>query len=114
MFQKRHRIRDNVNCKSDWVIYALSCKKCKIQYTGKSEWPMNIRINRHRFDVTVADSIPACQHFNAPGHTFEKDAEFIITEKLQDKRGTKEVIRRLKQRENYWIMELRTNKAMGA
>ena len=60
------------------------------------------------------DSFPACQHFNAPGHTFEKDAEFIIIEKLQDKRGTKEELRRrLKQRENYWIMELRTLKLWG-
>ena len=112
--KRSYKIREHTNCKSEWIIYLLGCKKCRIQYTGKSEWPMNIRINKHRFDVTSADGLPACQHFNLPDHKFERDSEFIIIEKLQNTNGTKEDIRnRLKQRENFWIRELRTLKPWG-
>ena len=75
---------------------------------------MNIRINKHRSDVTSADGLPACQHFNLPNHVFERDSEFILIVKLRDKQCTKEVRRsRLKQRENFWIRELRTLKPWG-
>ena len=75
-----------------------------MQYTGRSEWPMNIRKNKHRFDVTSADGLPACQHFNLPNHTFERDSEFIIKEKLRDTQDNKEDMRRrLEQRDIFGL-----------
>ena len=40
-----------VNCKSDFVIYLLECKKCHIQYVGKAETDFNLRLNNHRKDA---------------------------------------------------------------
>ena len=75
---------------------------------------MHIRINKHRFDVNAPNSIPACKHFKTPGHSFEKEAEFIVIERLEDIEGTTEELReRLKRRENYWIRELKTLKPLG-
>ena len=52
-----------VSCKSKFVIYLLECVLCAIQYVGKSEWPMNIRLNKHRNDVFREEAIEVCQHF---------------------------------------------------
>ena len=98
--KKSYRIREDTNSNGE--------------YTGKTEWPMNIRINKHRFDVTSAEGLPACLHFNLPNHAFERDSEFTIIEKLRDTQGTKEDLRRwLKHRENFWIRELLTLKPCG-
>ena len=40
-----------VNCKSDFVICLLDCKKCHIQYVGKAKTDFNLRLNNHRKDV---------------------------------------------------------------
>ena len=53
----------HVNCKSDFVIYLLECKKCHIQYVGKAETDFNLRLNSHRKDVYKADVITASRHF---------------------------------------------------
>ena len=75
---------------------------------------MNIRINKHRFDVTTTNSIPACKHFNDKNHLFERDAEFTVIEKLEEGKETTESLRkRLKERENFWIKELKTLKPHG-
>ena len=113
--KRYYKIRQTVNCKSNWVIYLLTCKKCYIQYTGKSEWPMNTRVNKHRFDANARTiSIPVSEHFKTPGHSFEDDAEFIIIEKLENFEETTEKLKeKLKQRENFWIKELKTLKPHG-
>ena len=49
-----------------------------IQYIGKSEPRMNIRINKHRDDVTREDAIQVCQHFTQTTHNFEYDAGFNL------------------------------------
>ena len=37
-----------VTCHSNYVIYLLECVMCKIQYAGKSETSLNIRLNNHK------------------------------------------------------------------
>ena len=42
-------IRHKVTCKSSRVIYPMKCCLCeKLQYIGKSEYSLNLRINIHR------------------------------------------------------------------
>ena len=54
------------------------------------------------------------EHFKTPGHSFEDDAEFIIIEKLENFEETTEKLKeKLKQRENFWIKELKTLKPHG-
>ena len=106
---KRYNIREVLNCKMTWLIYLLTCKKCSIQYIGKSEWPFNQRLNKHRFDVTDINAQEADKHFNQPQHIFERDAKFTLIEKIKNLEGDKEIIRkRAKIRENFWIKELKT------
>ena len=42
-----------VNCKSDFVIYLLECKKYHLQYVGEAETDFNLRLKNHRKDVKL-------------------------------------------------------------
>ena len=87
----------------------MECVICRIQYVCKSEWPMNIRMNKHRYDVHQPDSLDVCQHFRNPGHHFDSNARFTIIEELKQKNKPKHIMRKiLEQREDAWVVKLRT------
>ena len=76
-------IFDQVNCKSDFVIYLLECRKRHIQYVGKAETDFNLRLNNHRKDVYKADAILASHHFDMKDHVFNRDSSFVIIEQIR-------------------------------
>ena len=41
----------------------MECTKCKLQYVGKAETELNLRINNHCKDVLKLNAIPADRHF---------------------------------------------------
>ena len=104
------KIFHDINCKSTFLIYLLACNICNIQYVGKSETTFNIRLNNHRKDVKDSNALPADKHFTLPGNDFNKNARFTLIEKLANtnKVVTETLRERLKHRENFWIIELRT------
>ena len=77
-------IRHNVACKSSCVIFLRELYLCeKSQHVGKSEYSLNLRINKHRNDVWRTDGLPCDKHFQMPGHNFNAHAKFkIIDERL--------------------------------
>ena len=48
-----------MKCKSKYTIYLMKCTKCILQYDGKTETELNLRINNHRKDVLKLNAIPA-------------------------------------------------------
>ena len=107
--KQEFKIYHRLTCKSRFIIYLLECLRCYIQYVGKSEWPMNIRVNKHRNDVFREDAIQVCQHFKQPGHNFNRDAKITIIEELKNKgRSLKTMRKILEQREDFWIKKLKT------
>ena len=73
----------------------MECTICKLQYVGKSEWAMNIRINKHRNDVFRIDGLDCDRHFRETGHDFDKNAKFTIIEELKDKSKSPLAMRKL-------------------
>jgi peptide-methionine (R)-S-oxide reductase len=73
----RHfKLLHELNCQSPWVIYVFTCVICKKQYVGKSETPLNIRLNNHKSHIK--NSINSCElaeHFikNKDNHVFSRD-----------------------------------------
>ena len=61
-----------------YLIEFCLCEKS--QYVGKSEYSLNLRINKHRNDVWRTDGPPCDQHFLMPGHNFNTHAKFTIIE----------------------------------
>ena len=109
------KIFHTINCKSNFIIYLMECKLCKLQYVGKAETAFNIRLNNHRKDIKDPKAIPADKHFNQPQHSFNNHAKFILIEQLQniDKTSTETLKDRLKKRESFWIKKLKTLKPHG-
>ena len=104
-FQIYHR----VSCKSKFIIYLLECILCKIQYIGKSEWAMNIRINKHRNNVFREEAINVCQHFKQVAHNFNRHAKITIIEELKHQnKGLTQMRAILEEREDFWIQRLKT------
>ena len=91
--QKCYKIFHHLNCKRKYSIYLMECNICKLQYVGKTEWPMNIRINNHRKDCHQEYAIPAIRHFSIIGHSFNNNAKFTIIEQLKDTSKSKEKLR---------------------
>ena len=91
-------------------VFNYSLYIFNIQYVGKSETTFNIRLNNHRKDVKDPNALPADKHFTLPGHDFNKNAKFTLIEKLTktNKVATETRRERLKHRENFWIIKLRT------
>ena len=74
-----------MNCQSKYTIYLIECTKCKLQYVGKAETELNLRINNPRKDVLKLNAIPANRHFAKRYHDFNTDSKFTIIEKLKKK-----------------------------
>ena len=99
-----------LDCKSKYAIYLLECSICKIQYIGKSETPIHIRLNNHGKDIKDSSAIITCKHFNSPNNDFNTHRTFTILEQLRNiTASSTEILKeRLKQRENFWIRKLKT------
>ena len=80
IFHIRHRL----NCRSRNFIYLGYCNLCpKTQYVGKSDPPLNLRINTHRYYVTSPNGGLFDKHFNLPGHSYNENARYILIEQVR-------------------------------
>ena len=87
-----------VDCRATHYIYLINCKKCGLQYIGKSTVEFSTRMCQHRGDVTNQRYHKAIgEHFNRKGHKLS-DFECSILEKVHDKDPMVLAIR-----EQYWI-----------
>ena len=48
---KVYKIKEKVSCANDWVIYLITCKKCKGQYVGKSKTSFKLRHSNHKMEI---------------------------------------------------------------
>ena len=118
-FRNRHnnkiyKIFHLVSCKDKNVIYLLECRKCDYEgYVGKSELPMNLRMNCHRSDARRTNKLAVDTHFLQQGHNFERDAKFTIIEKITKSFSPTETTKLLLRRENFWMEKLNTIEPYG-
>ena len=70
-----------VDCRSENYIYLIHCKKCRLQYVGKSSVEFSTRMVQHCRDITNANLHKAVgDHFNGKGHKVS-DFECSIVKK---------------------------------
>ena len=99
--QKRYPIRQNVTCKSDWVIYLGTCLKCKGQYVGKSKTVMKVRHSNHKQEIkNVVGGLG--HHYGGPGVCGYNNLTLTIIEQVEEKN-----MENLAKRELYWQHQLR-------
>ena len=49
--QRKYPIKQRLDCTSDWLIYLVTCKKCKGQYVGKSKTIFKLRHSNHKREI---------------------------------------------------------------
>ena len=106
-----YQIIHNINCHSCNIIYLGECNLCpNTQYVDKSEPPVTLRINTHRYEVNNPKALAFDKLFLLPGHNFNANARFTLIEQVCNmNNSTKQTIRQLvENREDFWIEKLKT------
>ena len=111
---KKFVTKTNVTCESSNVIYCLECKRCNLQYVGKTENPIKERLGSHlsaiKRNVGETD-VP--WHFNQKGHEKMSDVKLYIVEFVGRHPKSDEGRRLLGLVEFFWIEKLHTHTPHG-
>ena len=98
---KTYKIRQKITCFSDWVIYLITCKKCKGQYVGKSQTSFKLRHSNHKREIK--NEIGGLgHHYGGRGGCKYENVSIQIIEQVHVKNP--EI---LAKREQWWQSQLR-------
>ena len=103
--QRTYNIRQHITCKSNNVIYLITCKRCGVQYVGKTDQKLHKRFNGTRSDIEKAKEDkdgPVTRHFKSGDHSV---ADIHITG--FDMLPGADMIA-LVNKETFWMKELQT------
>ncbi len=106
--KKTYPIRGNFNCKSNHIVYCLTCIKdgCGEQYVGETTNELRIRMSGHFSDIRKKkETSGVSRHFNQPGHTINH-IKIVVLDKERNKN------RRLRLEES-WMALLKTRSPLG-
>lgn len=67
--KRRFLVRGNINCRTNNVVYLVTCNRCQLQYVGETTRPLADRINDHLSCIRTHKNTPVSLHFNTPGHS---------------------------------------------
>ena len=104
---KKYTINKFITCSSVNVIYLLTCP-CGLQYIGKNNRQLRIRINEHRSAIHRKDiRSPVARHFSMAEHKIS-DLEVVAIERISPSRRNREVESKLLQCEARWTFYMGT------
>ena len=100
-----YKIRQDINCRSENIIYLVTCKKCGMQGVGSCTTFCK-RISN--YVTSIENKSPGCRiemHFLKPEHSVQ---DFTITGIVQLVNPPRDPIGRLREFEGYWMIKLQT------
>ena len=99
--KKIYKIKQQVNCQSNFIIYLGTCQKCAGQYVGKSTQPLSRRHSGHKQEVK--NKIRGLgQHYGGVRGCGYGNLKIMIIEQVEN--GNHEMLAR---REIFWQNQLR-------
>ena len=105
------KINHQLNCDDRRIMYLLTCKQCKKQYSGETTDDYRYRWNNYKSYSRKFDRKESCKkhlfrHFSSPGHRgFLNDVSVTLIEKTDGSDP--------KKREDYWMKTLKTMPPYG-
>jgi hypothetical protein len=106
--------KHNVTCKSNNLIYCITCKKCDIQYVGQTKRRLMDRFQGHFGCVQRNDQkSDIAKHYNSSGHTGTDDMIIHILDFINLHPESKSGANIRDQIEFNWIHRLHTPQPMG-
>ena len=104
----------NVDCKSNNLIYCITCKVCHIQYVGQTKRRLMDRFQGHLYNITcknLKDTIG--HHFNSDHHNGISDLEIHIVDFIHANPNTPWSLELRRTIERNWQHRLRTIAPQG-
>ena len=95
-----------MDCGTCNVVYLISCKKCGIQYIGKTTQTIRRRVNNHRNKLKQLCDLYLYNHFNSDGHSIDDLQIMPIEEVVVDPAENITLDSKLLIREEYWYKEI--------
>ena len=76
---RKHRTKHNVTCKSNNLVYCITCRRCKKQYVGQTKNSLKQRFQGHFYQVVHdVEKTEVSRHFNRNGHQGLTDVEIHV------------------------------------
>lgn len=107
-------LRENLNCRTEGVIYAIRCTNCNILYVGQSSRSLHKRLTQHRSDINTNKETQIATHFTkvCPDINYLKiipleHVQRQILDTFMDLFATEDLTNLLR-REQIWIQKLNT------
>ena len=95
-----------LDCGTSNVIYLISCKRCGLQYVGKTSQTLRSRFNNHRVRLKQMCDLFLYNHFNSDGHSHEDLCIMPIEEVYLEPGDDISLAMKLSNREEFWYKEL--------
>lgn len=101
--QRTFKCQSFANCNTTFVVYRIDCE-CGCFYVGRTKRKLKERFAEHKYAVrTLNMDYPVAKHFQAVGHTNINCLKVMVIETVEkDLRGG-DRIKKLLQRETFWI-----------
>ena len=114
-----HKLRQNVDCRSTWVIYLVTCKRCEKQGVGSTEY-FKDRVSNYKSTITnrKPGSCAIDHHFLQADHSWNDFSIMIIAKmekepKTRNQKERKKAFEQLRYFEGYWQNTLATIEPNG-
>jgi len=102
----------NVTCKSNNLIYCITCKKCKIQYVGQTKRKLMERFQSHFYNVNKGIH-QIGRHFSASDHNGIEDMQIHILSFIRQPPESSQSISARNKIELAWINRMNTIAPLG-
>jgi len=104
----------NVSCKSNNLIYCITCKKCKKQYVGQTKNRLIDRFGKHFYHITSKNkTTPIGRHFCQKDHEGLSDIEIHIVDFIHCDPESNAAASLRDKIEKNWIQRLKCSAPFG-
>ena len=100
---ERYKIRQDISCKSENIIYLVNCKNCRMQGVGSCK---DFAKRVSNYISSIERKSPGCkieQHFLQWGHSIQ---DFAVLGIVKLENPPPDPIERLREFEGYWMVKL--------
>ena len=105
--QRKYIIKDFINCSSDHIVYRISCSCPGIFYIGRTKRRLRDRLAEHKYAIRTKNfDYPIARHFAEVHNSNDSALRIIGIEHIKPLTRGGDRIKKLNQRESFWIHQL--------